>query len=366
MKILYVTTIGSTMGFFKSLIRELLDQGNIVDIATNEDASKVQDCYREWGCKIYNISCSRSPFSLGNVKAIKQIRQLAKDYDIVHCHTPLASMATRFACRKLRKQGVKVIYTAHGFHFYKGAPLKNWLIYYPIEKLCSRWTDVLITITKDDYALAKKKMRAKEIEYVPGVGIDVERFSKTTVDRDKKLAEFGVPADAVIILSVGELNKNKNHQIVIKALSLLKNDNYHYLIAGKGDQKDHLEQLAKKLNVNLHLLGYRSDVAELYKVADVYVLPSIREGLNVSIMEAMASGLPCVVSDIRGNRDLIAEKNGRLCSPLSSESFAKSIKVLVDHNGSINYQENNKLKSELFKTAKINAQMINIYCGDDS
>ena len=161
MKILYITTVGGTMNFFNSLIKELINDGYTIDIATNEVASKVPDCYKEWGCKIYHISTSRSPFSFGNIKAIKQIKKIAKDYDLVHCHTPLAGMATRLACRKLRKkQGLKVIYTAHGFHFYKGAPKKNWMIYYPIEKMCSRWTDVLITINKEDYELAKRKMKA--------------------------------------------------------------------------------------------------------------------------------------------------------------------------------------------------------------
>lgn len=159
------------MGFFKNFIKELLEDGHTVDIATNETTSKVPDCYREWGCQIYQISCTRSPFNKGNIDAIRQIRKIAADgsYGIVHCHTPIAAMCTRLACRKLRKSGLKVFYTAHGFHFYKGAPLKNWLVYYPIEWLCAHWTDVLITINKEDFELAKKKMKAKRVEYVPGV-----------------------------------------------------------------------------------------------------------------------------------------------------------------------------------------------------
>lgn len=296
------------MSFFNKLIKDLIDCGNVVDIATNEKESSVPVCYREWGCKIYPISCSRSPFKSGNLKAIKEIKKIVEndEYEIVHCHTPIAAACTRLACKGLRKKGVKVIYTAHGFHFYKGAPKKNWLIYYPVEKICARWTDVLITINKEDYELAKKKLHAKKVEYVPGVGIDVDKFANTMVNRIQKRQEIGVPEDAFMLLSVGELNANKNHHIVIKALAEIGDPNIHYAIAGKGDKKDELEALAKELNVNLHLLGYRSDVAELYKVADIYILPSIREGLNVSVMEALSSGCPVVASKIRGNVDMIS------------------------------------------------------------
>lgn len=307
MKILYITTIGITMIFFKTLVKELLDEGNIVDIATNESDSPVPDCYREWGCYIHNISTSRSPLSAGNRLAIKQIRELAHNYDIVHCHTPIAGMVARIACKKIRNDGLRVVYTAHGFHFYKGAPFKNWLLYYPIEKMCSKWTDVLITINKEDYSLAIKKMRAKSVEYIPGVGIDKEKFELQKVDLLRKREELHLPKKAKVILSVGELNKNKNHRIVIEALGKIKNKTYYYLIAGEGKEKDSLQKLALSLNVNLILLGYRKDVASLYRIADLYILPSFREGLNVSLMEAISSGCPAIASKIRGNIDLLPD-----------------------------------------------------------
>lgn len=358
MKILYITTIGGTMHFFKSLIKELIDEGHIVDIATNETASKVPDCYREWGCKIFPISTSRSPFCLGNVKAIKEIRNIAKNYDIVHCHTPLAGMATRLACKPLRKKGLKVFYTAHGFHFYKGAPIKNWLIYYPIEKICSRWTDTLITINKEDYERAKRCMHAKNVEYVPGVGIDVDKFKNTVVDRNEKRKEIGVPEDAFLILSVGELNENKNHQVVIRALGQLKDNNIHYVIAGEGDKKEYLAKLAKGLNVNLHLLGHRSDVAELYKTADVFCLPSKREGLNVSIMEAMASGLPCIVSNVRGCSDLSDKNIDGLCESYNADSFLKAITKFYNKEHLNNFERD----LNAITYTKINLSMKKIYC----
>ena len=302
------------MTFFKSLIKELVEDGHTVDIATNESTSMVPGIYRELGCTIYPISWSRYPLSKGNIAAIKELKEVVKNgnYDIVHCHTPICAAATRIACKGFRKRGLKVIYTAHGFHFFKGAPLKNWLLFYPIEKLCACWTDTLITINKEDFERARKKFKARKVEYVPGVGIDIKKFADVTVDRKAKREELGISDDAFVLLSVGELNENKNHQIVIKALSKLNDSSIHYVIAGNGDKAEALQDMAKEKNVNLHLLGYRGDVAELYDVADVYILPSIREGLNVSIMEAMASSLPVICGRIRGNTDLIDSEGGIL------------------------------------------------------
>ena len=296
------------MSFFIPVISALLEKGHSVDLASSE-INGIPAFYRERGCDLYEISCSRSPLHGGNRKAVGQIRKLVEQnsYDIVHCHTPIAAMCTRLACRKARKQGTKVFYTAHGFHFYKGAPLKNWLLYYPVEWLCAHFTDVLITINREDYQLAQKHMHAKRVEYVPGVGIDADKFANTQVDRAEKRREIGIPADAVMILSVGELNENKNHQTVLRALAEIDDPSLHYAFAGNGSLKEKLEELACSLGIGdrFHLLGYRRDIAELNKSADLYILPSIREGLNVSLMEAMSAGLPVICSDIRGNRDLM-------------------------------------------------------------
>lgn len=310
MKILYIATIGGFMPFFKELVRKLIDEGHTVDFAANQSSSKVPDYYSEWGCKIFNISCSRSPLSFGNIKAIKEIKNLAQNYDVVHCHTPIAGLVTRIGCKKLRKnKKIKVIYTAHGFHFYKGAPKKNWIIYYPIEKVCSKWTDVLITINKEDYEFAKSKMKTKKIFYIPGVGIDIKKFDSTVVNKEEKRKKLGIPQNAYLVLSVGELNANKNHETIIKAIAKLNDCTIHYMIAGKGDKEEELKMLAEKNGVNLHLIGYRNDVAELYKISDLYVHPSFREGLPVSVMEAIASKIPIICSDIRGCSDLISNTN---------------------------------------------------------
>ena len=334
MKILYVTTVGATMTFFKSFFKELVDDGNIVELASNETEWDYPQDVKELGLKSTHIDCSRSILSIGNIKCINQIKKLVKEneYDIVHCHTPIASVCTRIACKKLRKQRIntksplRVFYTAHGFHFYQGSPKKNWIIFYPIEKLCAKWTDVLITINKEDYNLAKNKFEGLgknkqfegcKVEYVPGVGIDVDKFANTVVDRVAKRKELGVPEDAFLLLSVGELNENKNHQIVIKALAELmktpegKAKNYYYVIAGQGPLKGELQNLIDSLNLTerVKLLGWRSDCAELYKTADLLVHPSLREGLPVTVMEAQAAGLPCIGSNIRGVGDVVSRHN---------------------------------------------------------
>lgn len=334
MKILYVTTVGITMGFFKSYVRLLLDEGHTVDIATSEIDYKVPDCYREWGCTVHPIPTSRSILSPGNLVAIKQIKRIVEEnrYDIVHCHTPIAAMCTRLACRKARKHGTRVFYTAHGFHFFKGAPLKNWLFFYPVEKFCARYTDVLVTINQEDYNRAKRKFRAKQVAYIPGVGINVGKFANAQVDRAEKRAEIGVPTDATLLLSVGELNENKNHEVVLRAMASLDAAELHYAIAGRGERMDYLNRLAADLGVaeRLHTLGFRTDIAELYKAADVCVLPSRREGLAVAALEGMAAGLPLIVSDHRGVRDYATDGTNALICPIDDvDATAEAIERLL-------------------------------------
>lgn len=334
MKILYVTTVGATMTFFSMFFKELTAAGHTVELASNEYEWDYPQTVKDLGLKSHHLDCSRSIASIGNIKSIKQIQKLIADnqYDIVHCHTPIAAACTRIACKEIRKQRkstdhpLRVFYTAHGFHFYKGSPKKNWIIFYPIEKLCAKWTDVLITINKEDYNLAKnkfgglgknKQFEGCKVEYVPGVGIDVDEFANTVVDKAAKRKELGVPEDAFLLLSVGELNENKNHQIVIKALAeLIKTQegmakNYYYVIAGQGPLKGELQNLIDSLNLTdrVKLLGWRSDCAELYKTADLLVHPSLREGLPVTVMEAQAAGLACIGSNIRGSCDLIPKQN---------------------------------------------------------
>ena len=341
----------------------LVHEGNKVDIACNYSDLALDDLYKDLGCKYHQIDFSRSPLSLDNVKAYSQLKKLIEKgkYDIVHCHTPNASVITRLVCRKIRKKnGLKVFYTAHGFHFYKGAPKLNWLVYYPIEKICSYFTDKLITINREDYQLAKKKMKAKEVCYVPGVGIDLSNFKNIKVDRNAKRREIGVPENCFLLLSVGELNENKNHQIVIKALAKLNNPNVHYAIAGVGEKKEFLIELSKTLGVSeqVHLLGYRKDVAELNCSADVFCFPSIREGLSVSLMEAMVCGLPVICSRIRGNVDLINLNGGVLFSSDNVDECKQAIERILDSDNMGKY---NKVAIRKYSVDEVLARMKESY-----
>ena len=352
------------MNFFDSIIQELIKDGNRVDLAYNSYCGFAMDKFNELGCKLFEMPWSREAYNIANWKSIGNLRKIIKDnkYDIVHCHTPIAAALTRLACRPLRKKGLKVIYTAHGFHFYKGAPIKNWLVFFPIEWLCSYWTDVLITINKEDYRLAKRHLHAKKVYYVPGVGINLEKFNHIGIDKSDKRKEIGVPDECLLLLSVGELNENKNHESVIRALSQLNDKNIYYAIAGKGTKANRLVNVAEKLGIanNVKLLGFRSDINELLEITDIYILPSFREGLNVSLMEAMASGLPCAVSQIRGNVDLICKDGGAFFSPNSEKECGEAIKELlvVDR---IKMGIYNKVKIAEFDIAKVNKRIMEIY-----
>lgn len=336
----------------------------------------------------FQVDFSRSPFTKDVLIAYKQLKQIAFKYKftLIHCHTPVGGVLARLVAKNYNRtidrhlkekksvpEKIKVIYTAHGFHFFDGAPKINWILFYPVEKYLSHFTDVLITINKEDYNRASNKFYAKKTVYVPGVGVDVKKFARVadSIDREQKRQELGVKKNDILLLSIGELNENKHHSVVIKALSLLQkndkvNDNHIvYFIAGSGDKKDELEKLATDEGVDLRLLGYRNDVSELLAASDLYILPSIREGLNVSLMEAMASGTPCLCANIRGNVDLVESgKGGELFDPYSIVSVARSLKIELSRQS--HWREEglfNKHKIKKFDVSAIEKDYKNIIRG---
>ncbi len=335
---LCIATVASMLdNFNRSNADILLNMGYEVTLAANfqsrEDINSQEktDAFakemRAKGIHIVQVDFSRSIKNASmHVKAMLQVRKLLKrQFDLIHCHSPICAAMVRLqACTYRKKYGTKVYYTAHGFHFFKGAPLRNWLVFYPAEKFLSRLTDVLITVNREDYRQAKERFHAGKTAYIPGVGIDLEKFCKINPQKDafrlsrirQQLREdYGVQETDIILLSVGELNKNKNHALAIRALAQLKDEPYFprlkYLICGKGSRRDYLINLAGKLNLGQQvcLTGYRKDTADMYKLADVFLFLSKREGLPVSLMEAMASGVPVIVTNVRGNTDLV--RNGR-------------------------------------------------------
>lgn len=338
-RVLILASVASMIDQFNMPNIILLQKmGYVVDVACNfkgestctgEKITELKNNLKKMDVQCYQIDFSRDVKNIcKNVKAFRQVeRILGKNhYKFLHCHSPIGGVIGRLA-GKLKK--TKVIYTAHGFHFYKGAPAANWLIYYSVEKICSYMTDVLICINKEDYALAKKRMKAKKIVYIPGVGIDLSKFGNGALDKRSKRSELGVPSDKLWILAVGELSKRKNHELLIKAVE--KVEDVYLTIAGKGELEDELLSLIQELGIEsrVSLIGFRKDVSELCEAADVFAFPSYQEGLPVALMEAMASSKPVICSNIRGNTDLIDEgKGGFYFEPDNLEQIVEAIKKL--------------------------------------
>lgn len=361
-KVLFTATVtGHITAFHVPYLKYFKDKGFTVDVLSCGER-EIPYCDTH-----YNVSLNRNPLKKENRSAYNQIKKIISEnrYDIIHCHTPIAAFLTRLAARKARKTGTRVIYTAHGFHFFKGAPLLNWLLYFPAEWLCSFFTDDLITINREDFAFAKKHLHAGATHYTHGIGADIEKIKGITVDRDKKRAELGIPKSCTAVLSVGELNENKNHETVLRAIASLKRDDIVYVICGNGGKKNFLQALAKELEMEdrLILAGFRSDVTEIYKCCDIFAFPSKREGLPVSVIEAMASGLPCIVSDIRGNNDLVKEnENGFLYTPLNISDFADGINSLAKNEDLRNsLAEYGKAFVMPFALDKVKSEMAKIY-----
>lgn len=335
-----LATVASTIDQFNmDNISILQSMGYNVDVACNfengsttsiERVKQFRQELKDMDVNTYHVASSRKISDIKSMrKAYKTIKNLAEEncYDIVHCHTPICGVITRLACRKARKSGTNVIYTAHGFHFYTGAPKVNWMIYYTAERFCAKYTDCLITINQEDYNRAKG-FKAKAVEYVPGIGLHTDEIQGVQVDAVEKRESIGVGQEDFFLVSVGELNENKNQRVIINALGKLQNPHIKYILCGIGNQKEALEELAVEKGVadNVIFLGYRNDVKEITSVADVFAFPSYREGLSVALMESMACGLPAVCSKIRGNVDLIQEgKGGFLYNPDDVDGFADGI-----------------------------------------
>lgn len=252
-KALFVATVVKKhiMEFHIPYLKMFQEMGWETAVAARNDYENPADCVIPYCDRYYDIPFERSPLKGGNIKAYFLLKRLIDrgNYDIVHCHTPVGGILTRFAARDARKKGLKVIYTAHGFHFYKGAPLLNWMLFYPVEWLCSWWTDVLITINKEDYRLAKRRLHAKKMEYVHGVGIDLDKFTAGKTDVEEKRKSLNLGKKDVMLLSVGELSKRKNHEAVIRAVAQLCIPQLKYFICGTGMLKEYLIALINELGM---------------------------------------------------------------------------------------------------------------------
>ncbi|WP_409290499.1 glycosyltransferase family 4 protein [Peribacillus sp. SCS-37] len=286
----------------------------------------------------FDIPIQRSPFKLKNIKAYNELKRIIETnkYHLVHCHTPMGGVIGRLAAGGSRNDGTKVVYTAHGFHFCKGAPLRNWLMYYPMEKLLASMTDTLITINTEDYNLAKKKFGPQGIEHVKGVGINTELFRPIAKSEKLNLRrQHGLKAEHFVMFYAAEFNTNKNQQLLIHALASIKDQlpNGKLLLAGEGVQLESCQLLAKTLQVShmVDFLGYQQDVREILNISDVAVASSLREGLPVNVMEAMSCGLPIIAVKNRGHGELVINNvNGWLAGNNPLEFGLKLLELAGD------------------------------------
>ncbi len=300
--------------------------------ASDEERTADEDRY---GIKIHQIDFFRTPYHPGNRKAYIQLRELVQreNYDVIHCNTPIGGVLGRVVGKLCKTK--KVIYQAHGFHFYKGAPKKNWLLYYSVEKWLAHYSDALITINQEDYELAKTKLNLRKggkMYFVHGVGIDAAQYSFDAGLRVVKRKELGLSDSDFCVVSVGRLDLNKNNETLIRAIGKVGDKKVKLILCGDGGQREHLENLAVELDISdrVVFLGNRTDMKEIYCAADALGMASFREGLSRTIMEAMASGLPCVASKIRGNVDLIEDgKGGYLRDPDDVDGFAEAITAIA-------------------------------------
>ena len=350
-KVLFTATVDSHIkNFHLPYLKYFKDNGYEVHVATN-GKDKIPHCDVK-----HTVSFERSPFRVNNLKARKQLKKIidSEGFEIIHTHTPMGSVITRLAALKARKaQKTRVIYTAHGFHFYKGAPIQNWILYYPVEKFLARYTDTLITINKEDYQRAKNKFKTR-VEYVPGVGLDEKKFDfkMTKKEKSELRKSLGLKDTDYVLMCVAELNKNKNQKLLIDAMSevVKKNKDIHLLLVGIDSYNGKHKRQATKLGLegNVHFLGFRKDVPRLLKISDLAISSSLREGLPMNLLEALYSGVPVLATQCRGNSDL--------------SRYVDLVKVVaLNESNSFKYQIILKYKKQNKQDYKYSTEGLGIY-----
>lgn len=368
-KVLLTATVQSHIAqFHKPLAKMLHDNGYEVHVAARDNLAEKNGLSIDFAEKIYDVPFERSPLSPNNLKAYKAVKKIIDNdvYDYIHTNTPAAGVFTRLAAQKARKNGACVIYTAHGFHFYDGAPKKNWLLYYPIEKACARLTDKLITITEEDCDLASEKFNTN-VYHIHGVGANSSKFYVLS-DEEKNAVrkDLGIPENAKVIVNVGELLPNKNQKTAILAMRKVveKYPSAKLFIAGNGPELDNLTNIVKEngLESNVEFLGYTLELNKYNNIAECSVACSFREGLPLNVMEAMLCENAVVASNNRGHRELVEDGvTGFIVEPTNVDAFADRIIKVLD-NPSI-YSKPALEKAQLFTDKNVYKELENVYFG---
>ena len=363
-KVLYVTTVSRTINaFLIPHINMLLDNGYEVHCACSIDKPVDKELQRR-GVKIFEVPFSRNPLGIGNIKAFIKLEELQRinNYDIIHVHTPIAAIYGRLL--KLSFPSLRTIYTAHGYHFLKGGSKLGWILYYPIEKIMAKFTDVIININKEDYEITKERLKPKKCYLLNGVGLDLREYKKlSSKEIQEKRKEFGLNDKDFVVLMIAEINKNKNHIQLINAMDILKDKypNIKVLCIGDGTLKESVEKQInlKNLQNNIFMLGYRLDVNKLINISDIGILLSYREGLPRNIMEFMACGRKVIATDIRGCRDLVCNDNvGTLVKVGDYEETARAIEKYYILNDK-SFEVSEEIKK--YDINNVNIELLKIY-----
>lgn len=372
MKILFVATVRSHIGqFHMPFIRELKARGVEVHAAFKDNSADKPGLDLSAIDKTFEVPFERQPLRPNNIKAYRELKKIidGNGYDAVHCHTPMGAVITRLAAKSARKKGTKVIYTAHGFHFFKGASIKNWMFFYPVEKYLSKYTDCLITINSEDCELAhKKKFRAGKIYKVHGVGVELDKFKAVDADEKARLrAEYGYDGDTFIMIYPADLSVRKNQPMLFDALQKIaeKNKNVKLLLPGQPIRLEEYKRMISERGIadNVEFLGYRRDINNLVGLSDLSVASSFQEGLPINIIEAMAMGNAIVATDVRGNNDAVEDGvNGYLVPVGDSDLMAEKILELMNDREKLRtFGENGLDMVKDFSTENVNCEMLTIY-----
>lgn len=365
-KIMLISTTDNMIWqFLLPHINHLQQLGNSVECFCSRTGFWFDELKNKHNITMHEMNFARNPIKLKNFKALKQLKQIQKEkqFDLVYCQQPVGGMVGRLIAKKFK---IPCIYTAHGFHFFKGCGIVNKVVYKSVEKWLSKYTDILITINDEDYQNALK-MKAKKVFKINGIGIDDNKIKEEEFDKIAFRKELGLNENDKVILTVSEINQNKNYITMLQAIKKLveKDSSIKFVSCGTGVWEEKIKNYALELGIkdNVVFLGYRKDISKIMQISNIFLHASFREGLTLSVMEAMSFGLPCVVSNVRGNRDLIINgKGGFVVEPTDAEGFANKINEIL-YNESLNQEFSifNKQESNKYKVEKVIEQLEEIY-----
>lgn len=366
--VLFVASVAKKhiLQFHLPYIKWFKDRGYTVHVCAGNDFEPGENAVIPYCDKYYEVPFYRSPVSKWNIVSFFKLRKLVQEngYELVHCHTPVAAAIARYALRKERKHGLVVMYTAHGFHFYKGAPSTSKL-YYLAEKFLSKYTDALITINEEDYEAAKKfcSKNSCKVYKIPGIGAQLDMVRGCTKSRSEMRREFRIPDDAFVVMSNSEINANKNILTSIK--SVADNNGVYLFVCGTGVMMDECIDYAHTLGAADRIIfaGYRNDAKQLFNMADAFIFPSFREGLGMAAIEAMAAGLPIIVSDNRGTREYAVDgENAIVCDANDVTAFTEAVsRLAADRELCHKLGENGRKRAQEYDLPNAARKMEEIY-----